>query len=319
MLVSSRRVVVACVLLALSLGAAGGCARSRVAVARVEGNAIYKAELDHWVSVDGLVTGSQGGTARREMLGLLISARWVAGEAARLHVGVSAAQVAKKLALLSYDRLENLPFDPLPREPLLRRLLESAKVRTADRLWLMRLNLLAAELERRRVLRAEGEVTGDQIVGAYRAHIRQFRVPQQSEIEIVMTRNAASTLKAKHEIQAGARFLAVARRVSSDPEAPHGLQLLVRGTDEPEFENLVFAARPGPLIGPVNTATFFYDIFKVLKATPAHIRPLAQAEPTVRRQLATERARTDLSAAFERDWSAKTTCAPGYVTVQCGG
>jgi hypothetical protein len=79
---------------------------------------------------------------------------------------------------------------------------------------------------------------------------------------------------------------------------------------------VVFAAAPHVLVGPVRYG--FYYLFRVVKAIPAHRKPLAQAEAAIRRKLAFRRASTELLAAFEAKWVARTRCRSGYVVAQCG-
>jgi hypothetical protein len=61
----------------------------------------------------------------------------------------------------------------------------------------------------------------------------------------------------------------------------------------------------------------FYFLFRVVKAIPAHRKPLAQAEPEIRRKLASTRASTKLRTAFEAKWIARTSCQSSYVAPQC--
>lgn len=73
------------------------------AVATVQGTPITKASFEHWVSVTASLSHSKahGTTARAalkdQVLGFLITSQWVLAEAAHLGIGVSEAEVRRRL------------------------------------------------------------------------------------------------------------------------------------------------------------------------------------------------------------------------------
>jgi len=306
------------VLAALAVAAAAcGCGSSDVVVARVRGVALSKAELDHWMSVGAAAEGRAPGLKGR-MVSLLISTKWLSGEARELGLAVPRREAGKQLEILMFDQRTGAPLSGLyglPREPEARRLLLSPKVKWPDRLWLMQLGLLGMRIEQKRVAQAEREISHAQIASFYRANGPLFHVLAQREIQILGSYKQNVVERAKREIEAGARFLTVAHRVSMVPEAPDGLQHVIRGQEEPAFDKTIFAATPRVLLGSVKEG--YYYIFNVLKATPAHRQPLAEVEATIRRRLASRRASTGLLAAFEAKWIARTSCQSGYVASRC--
>jgi parvulin-like peptidyl-prolyl isomerase len=300
--------------------ASAGCAGSGPVVAQVGDNAISQALLVHWQSVDAIAHRKPPGdpaTSMRKALGFLISSRWLAGEAEELGIKVSDGQAQQQLEVLRYVQREHLPFQKLPKEPQLRSYLLSSEVSMPDRLWLMRLTMLAAQLEQRRYSHALTEITSAQIARYYAHHQRRFWEPERRNLEVLGNQKLGVVIKAKHEIEAGKSFLSLARRVSEDQEAPGGIEHpLARGEEEPEYDRVVFSAKPHVLVGPISQT--FYFIFEVLKITPAHERPLARAQGTIRGLLAQQRASTVLAGASERKWSARTSCHPRYVVSGCG-
>jgi foldase protein PrsA len=294
-----------------------GCASSNPVVARVGADALSKAELDHWISVGVAVEGRSPGL-RDRMLGFLISTEWLLGEARELGLTVSKQDARKQLEVLMFDQRTGAPrygLHGLPRERDARRLLLSPKVKRPDRLLLMQLGLLAMGIDQKRLAQAEREISHGQIASFYRTKSQLFHVLAQREIEILGNYKQHAVKGAKREIEAGVRFLTVAHRVSMVPEAPDGLQHVIRGQEEPEFDKTIFAATPHVLLGPVKEG--YYYIFEVLKATPGHRLPLARVQATIRRRLASRRASTKLLAAYEAKWAARTSCAPGYVVPRC--
>jgi foldase protein PrsA len=296
-----------------------GCGSSGTVVARVGDDPISASLLEHWEAIDAAVQGKPPGDRSASMpraLGFLIFSRWLAGEARKQGVEVSDGQAREQLEVLAFDQRESLPFLTPPRDAQLRAYLVSSKPGRSDRLWLMKLALLAGRLEQRRLTQALGEVTHMQIASFYAHDKRRFWRPERRNLEVIGNQSLRIVDQAKREIQAGASFLSVARRVSTDQEAPGGLEHpLARGEEEPQYDAHVFSAPPHKLMGPIDQT--FYYIFEVLKISRAHIESLSQAESAIRLILAQRRASTQLVARFERAWRAKTSCRRGYVTPRC--
>jgi foldase protein PrsA len=299
--------------------AASGCGGSGDVVVRVGGETLSMAELNHWMSVDAAVRGeSAGSTAplKRQVLGFLISARWLMGEARELGVRVSEGEATKQLELLRFDQIESRPSQGLSHYAELRRLLLSKAVGSADRLWLMRLSMLTAQVEARYLSQAAREVPRAWAARYYAQHKPRYFQPQWRDLEILTSGDRALVVRAKREIEAGKPFLDVARAMPEpDVEAPGGLQHLVAGAEEREFEEVIFAAKPHVLTGPAKLQ--FYYLFEVLDGRPAHQQTLAEAEGQIRRQLAPRQALATLLPSFEAKWIARTDCRPGYVVQGC--
>lgn len=316
---ATPRLVVVCAVVALAAAVIGGCGGSGSVVARVDGRPVTKSLLSRWTAIVAAVdrpAPTVHDALSRTTLGFLISSKWLTAEASELGIASSAHNARQQLELLEYDQRMNTPYyGELPRDPEIKALLLSQKVRWRDRLWLIELGLLSNAVEARRVAQARGEITHAEVAAYYETHGDEFLVLKESDMDILGSYDRAAVVKAKREIEAGTPFLAVARRVTIDPEAPEGVQHLILGHEEPPFEKVIFGARPHVLVGPVHYG--FYYLFRVYKATPTHRAPLAQVEAKIRRKLALARASTKLRAAFEAKWIARTSCASGYVVPQC--
>jgi foldase protein PrsA len=307
------------VLLAASCLSACGASHSTEVVARVGESAITKEAYAHWLSTQTAADhqARPDRALRQRVLDFLISASWTVGEAGELGVRVSDSEAGKQLGLYKYDQLEGLQYEGLPKHGKYQRLLQIRGLKHADGLWLMKLALTTTRVEQEQLRRAQEAISPAQIASYYSSHRRRFVLPQRRDIEIIMTRTRASIEKAKREVQSGKDFLSVARRVSRDPEAPHGLQLgLSREDEEPEFTARIFAAKPRTLVGPIRQA-LNYHIFEVINITPRHVQRLARAQAAIRRRLAAYEVAAALPEAFQRKWSARTTCEAGYVARGC--
>ncbi|HWB72550.1 MAG TPA: peptidylprolyl isomerase [Egibacteraceae bacterium] len=140
---------------------------------------------------------------------------------------------------------------------------------------------------------------------------RDLRVPREEIRQAYEREYAGNSPRVRHilveteeqardalrRVRAGEDFAAVASEVSGDPgSAQRGGELgaIRRGATVPEFEEAVFGARPGEVVGPVRTQ-FGFHVIEVLEAPP-----LEAVEDDLRAQLLEQR-----QAEVLRDWLAE--------------
>ena len=241
---------------------------------------------------------------------------WTSGEAVELGASVSEKQAEAQLSVYEDDRTLATPYEPTAKESVFERLLAAPRLTHTDALWLMRMNMLRVGIERAFTKRAERHIPHAQVARYYAAHKRRFLVPRRIHMEILGSHERAVVAKAKREIERGADFLKVAKRVSIDNEAPEGLQDFFKGQEEPPFEQVVFAARPGVLTGPEKYQLYY--LFRVMKFTPSRQLTLPQAEAAIRRQIAMgEQAQSaNVLRLLDKRWAATTRCtSPGTARI----
>jgi predicted lipoprotein with Yx(FWY)xxD motif len=296
----------------VGLAACGTGAHDPVAV-RVGRAGISAGTVQHWMSVRfGGVAGS-----REQVLGFLISSQRTIGEAGELGVGASDTEAQKQLEVLRYDEQEGLGYLPSPTEAALQRAVGGGVTR-ADRVWLMRLSMLATRIEQKRLANAQQAVTHAQIARYYDGHREQFVVPERRDVVWIVTYSDATVRRAMREVHAGKNLLSLAERISLDPPTINGMELST--TLQPELAEHVFATRPHVLAGPFRQAENHY-IFEVTGVTPARQQTLIEVEASIRNRLATQKQRQEsatLAAASDRAWALRTSCAAGYVVPGCG-
>jgi hypothetical protein len=162
--------------------------------------------------------------------GFLITSKWLTAEARELGFSAPERAASKQLELLIYDQRTHTPYyGVLPRDPELRRLLLSGKAGWSDRLWLMRLGVLATDLERDRVSQARREISQAQVTRYYEAHGQQFFVPKRSDLEILGSYKRPVVVKARREVEARTPFVTVARRVTITRRLPTACSILSKG------------------------------------------------------------------------------------------
>jgi hypothetical protein len=170
-------------------------------------------------------------------------------------------------------------------------------------------------------------VTSAQVARYYAAHRSQFAKPPVRETLMIVTHSLASALKARDALAGGQRWAAVAKRWSVDSSALiGGAFAVVAGEQAPALERAVFTAKRGRVVGPVNAppaagppGTTYY-LFKVTAAHPGSPQSLAQVAAQIKQTLTQQlqqRAWASFSSAYQKRWTARTLCAPGYVVPEC--
>jgi parvulin-like peptidyl-prolyl isomerase len=167
---------------------------------------------------------------------------------------------------------------------------------------------------RAKVLSRVHRPTAKQILAYYRAHRREFSVPQRRDVLEVVTKTRAEAATARRELEQGRGFADVARRRSIDLTTNRRggkLTGVRRGVRGPGFDQAVFSTPEGRLVGPVSTPLGF-GVFRVTGIHRPHRSTLTQARTIIRRRLTAQRRREALAAfahEFTNRWRAQTECA----------
>jgi foldase protein PrsA len=252
-------------------------------------------------------------TLKEEVLGFLISSQWVLGEASDQGVEVSDKEVRQ--------HFEQIKKQQFPKEAEFQKFLASSGQTVSDLLLRVKLNLLSSKIQQK-VTKSKANPTKAQIAKYYNENKQRFAVPEKRNLQIILTKTEAAAKKAKQEVQSGKSFASVAKRVSIDPtsKASGGeLPGVVKGQEEKALDEAVFSAKQGVLSGPVKTP-FGYYIFNVKGITAGSQQSLAQAETSIKQQLAAQEQQQALSKfvkEFRKKWMARTDCRPEFVVRDC--
>jgi foldase protein PrsA len=248
-----------------------------------------------------------------EVLGFLISAEWVIGEAGRLGVKTTDKEVKKQF--------EQIKAQQFPKAAEFEKFLASSGQTVSDLLLRVKLNVLSAKIQTK-IAKTKATITQAQIAKYYNENKQHFGVSEKRTIQIILTKTEAAAKKAKQEVEAGKSFASVAKRVSIDPtsKASGGVITgVVKGQEEKALDTAVFAAKANVLSGPVKSP-FGYYVFEVKSATPGTQQTLAQSQASIKQQLTATQQQTALSTfvkEFKTRWTAKTECRAGFVVADC--
>jgi parvulin-like peptidyl-prolyl isomerase len=248
-----------------------------------------------------------------EVLGFLISSQWVISEASALGVKISDAEVKKE-----FNKIKAAQF---PKAAEFEKFLASSGQSVSDLLLRVKLNLLSQKIQKK-VVKNASTVTQAQITKYYNENKSRYGTPEKRGVEIILTKTEAQAKSAKQEVQSGKSFASVAKHVSIDPTSKANgglLKEVIKGEEEKALDEAIFSAAKNVLGGPVKTP-FGYYVYEVLSSTAGSQQSLAQAQSTIKAQLAAsgqQKALSKFVKEFKKRWVAKTECRSGYVVTDC--
>jgi foldase protein PrsA len=250
---------------------------------------------------------------RDQVVGLLVTYRWVQGEAKDRKVSVTDADVQK-----SFQSQKKQSF---PKEADYQKFLKQSGQTQDDILLRVKIDLLFSKI-RDQVIKGKDNVTDAQLQSFYDKNKSRFSTPETRDLLVVLTKNQAQAKKARAAIQKGQPWAKVAKQYSIDQASKsQGGKLAnqAKGSLEKSLDAAVFSANKGKLEGPVKTQFGWY-VFKVTGVTKATTQSLAQAKATIKQTLASQNQQKALDGyitGFKKRWRDKTECRKGYTTSDC--
>jgi foldase protein PrsA len=253
---------------------------------------------------------------KQQVLGYLISADWVIGEASDQGVKVTDNEVKKQ-----FNQIKSQQF---PKEADFQKFLTSTGYTVSDVLLRVKLDLLSQKIQKKVSTDAGKKPSEKEVKAYYEQHKSQYGQPERRNILIVLTKTQAQAEAAKKEIQSGKSFASVAKKSSIDPvskAAGGSLPGVVKGQEEKALDAAVFGAKLNVLGGPIKTP-FGYYIYEVKKTLPANQQPLSQVQSSIKQQITAQKQQKALSEFvknFRKKWTARTECRNGYSVQDCKG
>jgi foldase protein PrsA len=251
---------------------------------------------------------------QQQVLGFLISADWVVGQAEEQGVKVSDKEVVAQ-----FDKLKKQQF---PKEAEFQKFMATTDQTVSDLLLRVKLSMLTTKIQEKVTKDAKKQVGEAAVAKYYNEHKSLYGEPERRDLRLVLTKTEAAAAQAKKEIESGKSFASVAKSKSIDPTSKsNGGEVpgVVKGEEQKALSEAAFAAKQGVLSGPVKTP-FGYYIFEVKATHPATQQGLAQVKAAVKQQLSSQQQQTALTKfvkEFKDRWKARTECRTGYVVQDC--
>jgi parvulin-like peptidyl-prolyl isomerase len=250
---------------------------------------------------------------RDQVVQLLISFKWISGEAAAQGVTLTDAEGNQ-----SFEEQKRQSF---PRDADFQKFLKVSGQTRDDLRQRVRLDLLSNRL-RDKVIAGKDQISDEAIAQFYAEHESRFAEPEKRSLRGVLTKREADAKRARSALERGTSWKAVASRYSIDALSKRDggkVPDQTKGTLDRRLDKAVFNATKHRLVGPIRTH-YGYWVFTVTKVKPARQRPLAEVKETIRETLVSETQQAALDAFvqdFTARWRAKTQCAAGYRTTDC--
>jgi foldase protein PrsA len=250
---------------------------------------------------------------RNQVLQLLISFKWIQGEAESQSVKVTDAEVKK-----SFGEQKKQSF---PKDADYKKFLQTSGQTEADILQRVKLDLLSNKI-RDKVVKGKDTVSDKAIQDFYNKNKARFAQPEKRDLRVVLTKGKGDADKAYAALKSGDSWTTVAKKYSIDDtsKASGGkLPAQAKGTLDAELDKAVFGATKNEIQGPVKTQYGYY-VFTVTGVTEASQQTLPEAKETIKQTLQSQNQQQALDK-FVKDftsrWKAKTECSEGYLTTDC--
>jgi foldase protein PrsA len=288
------------------------------AVATVDGEPIEKADFTYYLNVATKQSG-QPKTAqdrrrlRNQVMQLLVSYRWIEGEAEVQHVTAPDQEVRK-----SFEEQKKQSF---PKDADFQKFLKTSGQTEPQLIKRVKLEMLSNRI-RDKVVKGKDTVSETAIQDFYDKNKARFAQPEKRDLRVVLTKGKADADKARAALRAGDSWSEVTKKYSIDDtsKAAGGkLPAQAKGTLDKELDDAVFSAAKNELGGPVKTQYGYY-VFTVTAIAPAGQQTLAEAKETIKQTLQAQNQQKALDAfvkGFTKRWKDKTQCSEGYRTSDC--
>jgi foldase protein PrsA len=250
---------------------------------------------------------------KQQVMQFLVSAEWIQQEAKKQNVKASDKEVQKQF--------QDQKKQSFQKEADYKKFLTNSGMTEADLIFRVKLDVISNNV-RNKVIKGKDAVTDAQISSYYNKNKQRFAQPQRRDLLVVLTRTKAKADEAKRELNGGASWKSVAKKLSIDEasKAQGGkLPGVAKGQQEKAFDDAIFSAKKGATTGPVKTQ-FGYYVFQVTKVTPAAQQSLAQTKETIKNLLKSQNQQKALNTfvtQFRKDYKAKTKCSKAYVIPDC--
>lgn len=128
-------------------------------------------------------------------------------------------------------------------------------------------------------------LTSQEISQYFQTHQEDYQRPEQFLARQMLLKSKAEAENIRQRLLAGEDFASLARQYSLSPDRDQGgsLGLVARGELPPEFEQVIFALKPGDISAVVHSS-YGIHLFMVEQHLPAGLLPFESVEEEIRQQ-----------------------------------
>jgi parvulin-like peptidyl-prolyl isomerase len=274
-----------------SPGAVAASPAPGAVAARVDGEAVYRAEVERTLGFSRL---SAKALTYKQALEATVRTHLLRKEAARLGITVTDSQVEARLAQVATG---------LGGTAALQQSLLAVGLTLADYRLELHDGLISEQLGARKFPAAAP--TSAQILAFYKAHRGQLTTPAAVRLAEIVVKTQSLGQAVIKRLRQGYPFAEVARAYSMDPESASGgvIGWVTTSSLPPTLSKALAKARRGVIVGPVQ-AVGGWHVLKLLGRRAASVRSLSAARPAIVAQLTSQR-----RAALLEAWLVKARAA----------
>jgi foldase protein PrsA len=252
-------------------------------------------------------------TLKTEVMQFLIQAAWVEQEAADQDVKVSDKEIKQ-----SFEDQKKQAF---PTDKAYKDFLKTSGMSEEDILFRVKLDQLQQKLTEK-ITQSATKVSEQDISEYYEKNKQRFAQPERRDLLVVLTKTEGKAKQAKAALEDGDSFKQVAKQYSIDEasKAQGGkLAAVTKGQQEKAFDDAIFSAKKGELVGPIETQFGWY-VFEVDKVTAASQQSLEESKEAIKNLLRSQGQQKALDKwikSFREEYKDKTECADDYRIAEC--
>jgi parvulin-like peptidyl-prolyl isomerase len=239
---------------------------------------------------------------------------WLTGEAAELGVTATNREIDTEFQTIRQDQF--------PSEQAFQQFLKDSDFTLAEVRDRVELQVLSRKIEEQ-ITGDVTEVPQDLIEQTYEDSKESFTTPETRDISLIVTDNAADAKKVEEALAKNSdekEFARLAREFSTHGSSSQGGETVATEGAFPDPAGAdIMSAPEGELGGPVKVDGDTY-FFKVNKINPEETQSLEDVRPQLEQQLLPtlqQQAMTDFVESYNSKWSARTTCAEGFIVERC--
>jgi foldase protein PrsA len=252
-------------------------------------------------------------TLKTEVMQFLIQAAWVEQEAADQDVKVSDKEIKQ-----SFEDQKKQAF---PTDKAYKDFLKTSGMTEEDILFRVKLDQLQQKLTEK-ITQSAKKVSEQDISEYYEKNKQRFAQPERRDLLVVLTKTEAKAKQAKAALEDGDSFKQVAKQYSIDEasKAQGGkLAAVTKGQQEKAFDDAIFSAKKGELVGPIETQFGWY-VFEVDKVSAASQQSLEESKEAIRNLLRSQGQQKALDKwikSFREEYKDRTECADDFRIAEC--
>ncbi len=251
-------------------------------------------------------------TLKTEVMQFLVQAAWVEQEANEQDIKISEKQIQK-----SFEDQKKQAFQD---DKAYQNFLKTSGMTEEDILFRVRLDQMQQKLTAK--ITESAKVSQEEISKYYDKNKERFAQPETRDLHVVLAKTEAKAKQAKAALEDGDSFKEVAKKYSIDQasKAQGGkLPAVSQGQQEKAFDEAIFGADKGKLVGPVKTQFGWY-VFEVDKVNEKSQQSLEEAKDTIKNLLRSQEQQKTLDKwikNFREEYKDKTNCADDFRIAEC--